>query len=215
MKPSINFLREVRWTSLHIVAVLVIGLGIYGVLSFLIKDLPRSSPFSTEPITNPVYWNDQRITPDKALHQLTRDFTGNFATVIGFSAFIILLSVHYFSVVHGLYSHAPVRSLIASVFLGGSVLCGLLVGLSLMRVNEFAFQVTSGGHEQKDWLRTGIGFLIQIHLVYVYGWLEVLPQHFLLHNDYRSHHYRSHHKIVKNASVCCRKNTLFCRISMQ
>jgi len=172
MRLSINFLREVRWSSLHVLALLVIALpGIYGVFSFVISDLPRSNPFSTELITNPVYWNDQRLTPEKALEKLTKDFPGNFATVIGFSAFIILLSIHYASVLRGLYAYAPVRSIIATVFLGGSVLFGLLVGLSLMRVNEFAFQVASAGAEQKEWLRTGIGFLIQIHLIYVYAWI--------------------------------------------
>lgn len=168
---SISFLREVRWSSLHVLALLVIGLGIYGVLSFLIDDLPRSSLLGTEVITNPVYWNDQRITPEKALEQLTKDFPGNFTTVIAFSAFIILLSIHYGSVLQGLYAYTPVRSIIATVFLGGSVLFGLLVGLALMKVNEFVFQVASAGAEQKEWLRTGIGFLIQIHLIYVYGWI--------------------------------------------
>ena len=170
MKLSINFLREVRWTSLHVVALLVIGLGVYGVISFFIG-LVQTNPFVSDLITNHVFWNDQRLTPEKALEQLTKGYSGNFATVIAFTVFMIFLSVHYFSVLRGLYFHAPLPSIIAFLFLGGSVLFGLLVGLALVRVNEFAFQVASAGVEQKEWLRTGIGFLIQIHLIFVYGWL--------------------------------------------
>ncbi len=101
MSP-INFLRQVRWSSLHVHALLVIVGAVYGVFSFVISDLPRSNLFGTGDITNPVYWNDQRLTPDKALEQLTNDFAGNFAAVIGFSAVILLLIVHYKNILFNL-----------------------------------------------------------------------------------------------------------------
>ncbi len=126
---KLHFLRNVQWSSLHVLALLIITLGLYGVISFFIG-VVHTNPFVGALIANPVFWNDQRLTPEKALEQLTKDFPGNFATVIGFSVFIILLSIHYASVLRGLYAYAPVRSIIAAVFLGGSVLFGLLVGLS-------------------------------------------------------------------------------------
>jgi hypothetical protein len=80
---QLPLLGKVQWSSTHVVALLTIALGLHGVVSLSIG-VVHTNPFVGARITNPVFWNDQRLTPDKALEQLTRDFPGNFATVIAF-----------------------------------------------------------------------------------------------------------------------------------
>jgi len=118
----------------------------------------------------------------QVLESLTGDYPANFATVFIFSLFMLLLSVHFFAILRELYPHAPLPSLLAGLFLGGSVLFGIILGFTALKINEFALQVAAGSaqeqewftSEQQEWLRDGINFLNQIHLIFVWGWLLCL-----------------------------------------
>ena len=159
------------WSSLRVLALLVAALGAYGIVSGIL-DLTKAAPPSMP----------RRLEPMQVLESLTGDYPANFATVLIFSLFMLLLSVHFFAILKELYPRAPLASLLAGLFLGGSVLFGMVLGLTALKVNEFALQVAAGStqqqewftSEQQEWLRDGINFLNQIHLIFVWGWLLCL-----------------------------------------
>lgn len=163
--PLLDNIRAIKWNGTRILSVFVIVLGIFGITRYWF------SPFSAQFITNPVYSNNQRISQASAFEQLTSQFPINHAIVIGFTVLIVILALHYLFIVRKLSVIAPTQATLAALFFGGAILFGLLVGMSLMRVNEFVFQSASASEEEVQWLRSGIGFLIQIHLIYVFGWL--------------------------------------------
>lgn len=161
----LDSIRAVKWNGTRILSIFVILLGVFGITRYWFF------PFSSQLITNPVYTNNQRISQTSAFEHLTSHFPINHAIVIGFTILIVLLALHYFTIILKLYPIAPAPVILATLFLGGAILFGLLVGISLMRVNEFIFQSASASEQEIQWLRSGIGFLIQIHLIYVFGWI--------------------------------------------
>ena len=109
----------VRWTKLRALAT-IMGLGFAGGLFF---NLARSAEsFSRQPVPNLVYQNDQRLPSPAALEQLRTAFPGNFATELGGIASAVLIAILFFTLLPKLYHGAPVRTLVAALFLGGSVL---------------------------------------------------------------------------------------------
>jgi hypothetical protein len=158
-------MRDVHWNGFRLLSVFVITVGLFGITRYWFF------PFSSERINNPVYWNDQRLSSSTAFDALISNFPLNHAIVIGFTLMIVLFAIHYLSILRKLYSIAPIHVTLASLFFAGAIIFGLLVGISLMRVIEFVYQSASASEREVEWLRSGIGFLIQIHLIYVFGWL--------------------------------------------
>ena len=157
----------VRWTKLRALAT-IMGLGFAGGLFF---NLARSAEsFSRQPVPNLVYHNDQRLPSPAALEQLRTAFPGNFATELGGIAGAVLIAILFFTLLPKLYHGAPVRTLVAALFLGGSVLAVVLQAMTILRVSEFGFQATVATPEERWWLEGGVTFLNQLHLIFVHSW---------------------------------------------
>jgi hypothetical protein len=120
----------------------------------------------------------RRAHPSRVLESLLQGYSGNFGSVVGFSLLFLVLSIHFIAVAEKAYRRAPFPSLLAGLYLGGSVLMGLLVGIEVLKVNEYALQAAAGAAqqpqwyspEQREWLHDGVNFLLQNHLVFVSGW---------------------------------------------
>lgn len=166
---GLSRLRDVRWSGLRVLALLVAALGAWGVLS-TIGGLAGARRLAGELISNPVFGNERRLEAAQALDQLTRDFSGNFVTLVVVVVFMVVLSVHFFGLLRSLYRYASLETLVAGLFLGASILSGVFIVLTALKVNEFALQATVASAEEQTWLRGGISFLNQIHLIFVYGW---------------------------------------------
>jgi len=147
---------------------LVIGLvGAWGVLQAL-AGLPAL--FSRQRVPSRVYHSDQRLAPMDALEQLRTAFPGNFVTVFGFILLAILLAILFFALLPRLYNSAPLQTLLAGLFLGGSVLAVVPLAFTILKVSEFAFQATAATPVEQRWLEGGVTFLNQLHLVFVHSW---------------------------------------------
>jgi len=159
-----------HWSGFRVLALLIAALGAWGLLRGL-PDVLRASP--------PMM---RRLEPGETVQALLRDYPGNFATVVIFSLFMLVLCVHFMAVLRDLYPLAQVPALAGGVFLGGSVLFGIALGLTALKINEFALQAAHGAAqqqtwftpEQQVWVRDGINFLNQLHLISVWGWLLCL-----------------------------------------
>jgi len=157
----------VHWTKLRVLATIVGLGGVYGVL----RVLPGlAALLSRQPVANVVYHNDQRLPPLAALEQLRTAFPGNFATEFGGILAAILFAILFFGVLSKLYKTAPVPTLLATLFLGGSVLAVVLQAFTILRVSEFAFQATIASPDERRWLENGVTFLNQLHLIFVHSW---------------------------------------------
>lgn len=157
----------VYWTKLRVLGSVVGLVGAWGVLQALV-DLPTL--FSRLPVPNLVYRNDQRLPPLDALEQLRTAFPSNFATVFGFILLAVLLGILFFGLLPRLYGDAPVRTLLAGLFLGGSVLAMVPLAITILKVSEFSFQATVATPEESQWLEGGVTFLNQLHLIFVHSW---------------------------------------------
>lgn len=165
-----------RWSGFSLLALLIAALGAWGVLSGLPKMLRASAAVGT------ILSDARRLEPGETVQALLRDYPANFATVAVFSLFMVVLCVHFMAVLRDLHPHSQVPALTAGVFLGGSVLFGIALGLTALKINEFALQTARGAAqqqpwytpEQQVWVRDGINFLNQLHLISVWGWLLCL-----------------------------------------
>jgi hypothetical protein len=158
----------VHLTKLRVLATLVGLGGVWGVL----HNLGRSADLlSRQPVPNLVYHNAvRRLPPLDALEQLRSAFPGNFATVSGGILLAMLFAILFFGVLSKLYNAAPVPTLLATLFLGGSVLAVVLQAATILRVSEFAFQATIATTDERRWLEGGVTFLNQLHLIFVHSW---------------------------------------------
>ncbi len=165
-----------RWSGFRFLALLVVALGAWGVLRGL-PDVLRISP--------PMM---RRLEPGETVQALLRDYPANFGVLAIFVLFMVILCVHFMAVLRDLYRHSPVAALSGGVFLSGSVLFGITLNLTALKVNEFALQAAQGSAqraawftpEQQVWLQDGINFLNQLHLIFVWGWLLCMGLGFLL-----------------------------------
>jgi hypothetical protein len=157
----------VHLTKLRVLASLVGLAGVWGVLHALARS---AELLSRQPVANVVFHNDQRLPSLAALEQLRTAFPGNFATVFGGILAAILFAILFFGVVSKLYKAAPVPTLLATLFLGGSVLAVVLQAMTILRVSEFAFQATIASPDERRWLENGVTFLNQLHLIFVHSW---------------------------------------------
>jgi len=157
----------VHLTKLRVLATLVGLAGVWGVLHTLARS---AELLSRQPVANVVYHNDRRLLSLAALEQLRTAFPGNFATVFGGILAAILFAILFFVVLSKLDKAAPVPTLLATLFLGGSVLAVVLQAMTILRVSEFAFQATIASPEERRWLENGVTFLNQLHLIFVHSW---------------------------------------------
>jgi len=165
-----------RWSGLRLLALLIAALGGWGVLRGIPDVLRASAPAGT------IMSDARRLEPGETVQALVRDYPANFATVAIFSLFMLVLCIHFMAVLRDLHPHSQVPALAGGVFLGGSVLFGIALGLTALKINEFALQTARGATqqqpwytpEQQVWVRDGINFLNQLHLISVWGWLLCL-----------------------------------------
>ncbi|MFB3107630.1 MAG: hypothetical protein ACE1ZA_22270 [Pseudomonadales bacterium] len=94
------------------------------------------------------------------------DFATIFLSVIPF----VLVSVLFLAIVRDLYAYSRLKALLAGLFLGASMISGLLLGFTVLRVSAFAFQSTVLSAAEQQWLEGGVTFLNQIHLIFLDGW---------------------------------------------
>lgn len=170
-------LLKIRWNGIQVLALLVLAVGLWGTATGLIS-LVKNPDWNLAAKSNPVVVNEQRRHAALIENQV-KDYRGNLAALAGFSAFILVVTVHFAAVVWRVFSKLPVASLVGGLFLGGSGICGLLVLPSVARVNEFAFQAAGAPTGEVEWLRGGMAFLNQLHLFFVAGWLTFLGLGFL------------------------------------
>ncbi len=160
-----------RWSGVRVLAVLMAGLGGWGV----VRGLPKLVRLvSTKAVANPSLISHRRLHGAEAVGQLVTTFQGNYVTVAVATILFGLLAFHLIGVAQGLYARAPLRSLVAALFFGGSVISAMLLGLTVLKVSEFAFQHRLAPPSEQQWLEGGISFLNQLHLIFVYGWFLFL-----------------------------------------
>ncbi len=161
----LNRLRPARWSGARLLALIVALFGTYGVISS-VGDIARSAPPSLRLVANPVFGHPERPEPAQAMVQLARGYPGNFGTAVFFSLFVVLLGANFFHVLRNLYPHARLRALLAGLFLAGAVLCGFIVVLTVLKISEFTLQAAAAGGEPEAWLRGGINFMFQLHVIF-------------------------------------------------
>ena len=169
--PFKRLIGEIHWTGFRVLA-LVLGLGgAWGVLETLVG-IPAM--ISREPVPNLVFQNDQRLPALEALVQLRTAFPANFVYVFGFILLAVVLGILFFGLLPRLYGAAPVRTLLAGLFLGGSVLAVIPMVTTILKVSEFGFQLAVVTPEEQQWLEGGVTFLNQLHLVFVHSWFLLI-----------------------------------------
>ncbi len=160
-------MKRIHWTPLSVLAGLVTLVGAWGVISTVLE-LPEI--FSSGLIPNPALLSDLRLPPAEAVQGLRSAYAANFATVSLSTIPYLVMAVLLLSIVRDLYANAPSRALLAGLFLGGSVVAGLLQGITILRVSEFAFQSPILSGDEQRWLEGGVTFLNQLHLIFVDAW---------------------------------------------
>ncbi|HJQ89687.1 MAG TPA: hypothetical protein VJ820_19755 [Propionibacteriaceae bacterium] len=171
MAGSLRLL-STRWSAVRILALLVVAVGLWATGSQLIT-LVKQVDGVVAATPNPVVENEQRRHA-ALLENQVKDYPANLGALLAFSGFILVVTVHFAAVVWRVFPKLPLTSLVAGLFLAASGICGLLVLPSVAKVNEFAFQAVGAATGEREWLRGGMAFLNQIHLVFVSGWLMFL-----------------------------------------
>ena len=178
---AIRKLRSIHWTGLRLLAALVFAVGLWGTVSGLtgvdseLKEAlaaVKSGGVGTT-VPNPVVGTNQRRHA-ALLDNQVKDYRGNLATVAAFSVFVTLVTIHFVGLAWRMLPSSPLSSLLGGLFLSASGICGFLLGLDVLKVNEFAFQAVGAQPAEREWLQGGMAFLNQLHLIFVSGWLLFL-----------------------------------------
>ena len=146
---------RIQWTPLSVLAALVSLVGVWAVIS-VASDLPEI--FSSGLIPNPAFLSDLRLPPAEAIQKLRSAYAANFTTVFLSTIPYLLMAVLLLSLVRDLYRIAALRALVAGLFLGASIVSGLLLGITVLKVSKFAFQSTILSGDEQQWLEGGITF---------------------------------------------------------
>ena len=165
-------LLKTRWNGIQVLAVFVLAGGLWGTATEL-TSLVKNPDWNLATKSNPVVKNEQR-RHSAVIENQVKDYPGNLGALAGFSAIILVVTVHFAAVVWRVFPKLPLASLVGGLFLGASGICGLLVLPSVSKVNEFAFQAAGAPTGEVEWLRGGMAFLNQLHLTFVSGWLLFL-----------------------------------------
>ncbi len=169
---AVRKLLSIHWTGLRVLAAVVVAGGLWGTVSGLTEVVAKSGALGTT-ASNPVVDNDQRRHA-ALLDNQVKDYRANLAAVGAFSAFVVLVTIHFAGLAWRMFARAPLSSIMGGLFLGASGICGLLVAPAVARVNEFAFQAVGAQPAEREWLQGGMAFLNQLHLIFISGWLLFL-----------------------------------------
>jgi hypothetical protein len=167
--PIVETGRASAGKGVHLVAYIVGALGIMAVLAGAIQTLVVAWQ-RTGGIPNPVFGNPRRLPHLETLEHLATGQALNFFLVLPWFVIVVMLAILFAELLHRLYHRSPPFVLTAGIFLAGSVIAGLLVGSSVLKVGEFAVQSTGGTAAEQEWISAGINFLNQLHLFYVSAW---------------------------------------------
>jgi hypothetical protein len=160
-------LKGIRWSGQRILATVIAALGAYGLFS-LLRGLLRVSSSA----------GPRRLDPEQTLSGLVRDYGANYATVVIFWIFLLLLAIHFIALVYDLFRCAPVPSVLAGLFLGGSVLFGFGLGLAVLKINEFAVEAVTAAQNAQPWFSDAAreisdpSVLLQLGCAYSAQWGE-------------------------------------------
>lgn len=178
---AIRKLRSIRWTGLRLFAVLMLALGIWGTVSGLTgveRELEEAlaaaksgGPGAT--VSNPVVHNIRRRHSALVENQV-KDYRSNLTAVAVFSVYVMLSTIFFVGLAWRMFPRAPLSSALGGLFLGASGICGFLLGIDVLNVNEFAFEAVSAQPAEREWLQNGMGYLNQLHLVFVTAWVLFL-----------------------------------------
>jgi hypothetical protein len=160
-----------RLSGFQILAIVLIAIGIVGFLFLAttsVIQLVKNSIIGN--VDNPLYLNSQKLVSRIGIEFLTHGILSHLVNIAAFTLLILALSVHYGSIISTTFEHSKRWSAIATIILSASTALGIVIGAALMLPITFAFQWNSVEQVQRDWLRTGMPFLIQIHLIFVYAW---------------------------------------------
>ncbi len=158
---------KIQWTGLRVLASFVAVAGVWGVASTL-WSLPEI--FAGGQVPNTVFFSSRRLPPVEAIELLRSAYAADFATVFLSVIPFVLVSVLFLAIVRDLYAFSRLKALLAGLFLGASMISGLLLGFTVLRVSAFAFQSSVLTAEEQHWLEGGVTSLNQIHLIFLDGW---------------------------------------------
>lgn len=105
-------------------------MGIWGVVSTL-WSLPEI--FAGGQIPNTVFFSDRRLPPVEAIELLRSAYVVDFATIFLSVIPFVLVSVLFLAIVRDLYAFSRLHALLAGLFLGASMISGLLLGFHCSR----------------------------------------------------------------------------------
>jgi hypothetical protein len=123
------------------------------------------------PVDNPVFGNARRLPHEETMLYLADAYATSVAIIVPWLLLTLLLAAMYAMLLRRLYRTSPQHTTLAALFLGGSVLCALLVATSVLKVAEFTVQANAAAAVEQEWLRAGVNFMNQLHLFYVSGWM--------------------------------------------
>jgi hypothetical protein len=126
---------------------------------------------AASPVNNPVFGNARRLHHEETMLHLADTYAVSVAIVVPWLLLTLLLAAAYAMLLRRLYRTSPQHTTLAALFLGGSVLCALLIATSVLKVAEFAVQANTANSVEQEWLLSGINFMNQLHLFYVSGWM--------------------------------------------
>jgi hypothetical protein len=151
-----------RWLLL-----LMGGLGLAGAAVQLGRGLIRGATV----VDNPVFANVQRLPHEQTILYHASSYGTDLLILSFWLLFLVLIGYVAVVLLHALYQRAPVPTLAAGAFLFGALISGLLIATSLMKVAEFVVQMPAATAAEAAWLTSGINYLMQLHLFYVWGWI--------------------------------------------
>jgi hypothetical protein len=148
----------------------LLGLGGIALVAGALQWLP-SLWRAASPVDNPVFGNARRLPHEETMLHLADTYAMSVAIIVPWLLLTLLLAAAYAMLLRRLFRTSPQHTILAAIFLGGSVLCGLLIATSVLKVAEFAVQANAAAAAEQEWLGAGVNFMNQLHLFYVSGWM--------------------------------------------
>jgi hypothetical protein len=150
-------------------AILVLGAATLPVAVWLLVRAVADGVVGTVPSF--VFGNAQRLPHEIAVLRSAQAYSLNVAIVMFWTTVVALLAAHYAALLWRLVRFAPLVTLVAATFLGGAAVVGVVIGLSILKVSEFAVQSVLMEPAEQAWLQSGITFMNQLHLFFVHSWI--------------------------------------------
>jgi hypothetical protein len=118
-----------------------------------------------------VFGNVQRLPHEIAVGRSATAYPLNVGIIVAWLLVVVLYSVHAAALLRQLWQRAQQATLVAATFLAGATILGVVIGLSILKVSEFAVQSMLAAPGEQAWLRDGITYMNQLHLFYVHSWI--------------------------------------------